>query len=188
VNKTDHFGLTTDVITIGSFFGAMAAAGSRGATTGSEGGPLGALALGGAAAILVSGGLALKELSKAVDASNNLSEIEAASEEVAKAIARKLAERIALCEATHQAYDKLDCKSCKDCTPCDEAVVNLACWTSKLTLRGKYLSMKCDYVLAGSLIRGSSLAEAGHIQALAEQSSAASKCGKRVATCLGAIP
>ena len=181
VNQMDILGLDASAATIGtgSFFGSMALAGSRGAATGSRGGPFGAVALAGASAILTSGAMAIQELSDAIDSSERLDEAEAASMELAKVIAKKLAERISLCEAIHQAYDSMKCKKCSKCTPCDQAVVNSACWASKLALRGRYLTMKCDNVLAGSI------AEEGHIQALAEQSKAASDCGARVAKCLG---
>ena len=183
VNRLDYLGLSEEALALGVGVGALAGSGGGTATLLTAAPYL--IPAAGAAGIVILTPQTITAVSEAIDASRGLREAEQASLQLAATLARKLAERIALCEAIHQMYDTMKCKKCSKCTPCPEAMINAACWTQKLTLRGRYLTMKCDYVLQGSIDRGSSVAEDGHIQALAEQSASAAKCGARVAKCLG---
>jgi hypothetical protein len=81
-----------------------------------------------------------------------------------KAAAKELRDKIAECEAIYLAYDALKstCRSCKSTDTAAERATKIACLTALLAGRKKYLEKKCDYVLAGSIARGSAIAERGH--------------------------
>lgn len=95
-------------------------------------------------------------------------EQEAAQKAAAKRLEKELAEKelkkkIAECEAIHAAYKALgNCPSCKATDTRTERAAKIACLTALLAGRRKYLKERCDYVLAGSLARGSTDAERGH--------------------------
>jgi RHS repeat-associated protein len=86
---------------------------------------------------------------------------------------------IARCELINQSYKNLEltCKSCanQNCTP-EDAAANCACWAGVVQMRRKYLRMHCDYILPGSIARGSKKAEHGHNVQLANKIMARNMC------------
>lgn len=82
----------------------------------------------------------------------------AEKEAAEKALQRKIAE----CEAIWASYKALNCPSCKDSDTAAERVAKIACLTALIAGRRQYLKEKCDYVLPGSVARGSAKAEKGH--------------------------
>jgi RHS repeat-associated protein len=76
--------------------------------------------------------------------------------------ARQLAIKIAECTAIHASYSKLNCQGCGKCMYREEAAKNAVCLTAEIAGRELYLKKKCDYVLPGSIARGSARAESGH--------------------------
>lgn len=86
-----------------------------------------------------------------------------AAEKLEKEAAEKaLKDKIAKCEAIWAAYKALECPSCKGTDTAAERATKIACLTALLAGRREYLKEKCDYVLAGSIARGSAIAERGH--------------------------
>ncbi|MEP0916980.1 DUF4157 domain-containing protein [Leptolyngbya sp. DQ-M1] len=86
-----------------------------------------------------------------------------AAEKLEKEAAQKaLEKKIAECEGIHASYKALKCSSCKPTDTRAERLAKIACLTALLAGRRKYLQEKCDYVLAGSIARGSAVAERGH--------------------------
>lgn len=82
----------------------------------------------------------------------------------AAAAAAELARRIAECEAIHRAYKALgNCRACKRTDTAAERAAKIACLTAVIAGRRNYLSKRCDYILPGSIARGSAIAERGHI-------------------------
>jgi hypothetical protein len=96
-------------------------------------------------------------------------EKEAAQKLEREAAEKALKKKIAECEAIWAAYKALgECRKClKSDTPAERAL-KVACITGVLAGRRKYLKEKCDYVLAGSIAKGSANAEKGHEQAAAQ--------------------
>jgi RHS repeat-associated protein len=92
--------------------------------------------------------------------------------------ARQKAQKIARCIAIHALYDKQQ-KTCLGCitqsTPAF-ADKHCKCWSAVVAGRSLYLALKCDYILPGSIARGSAIAEAGHKKQLASVSAAAATC------------
>lgn len=86
--------------------------------------------------------------------------------------------RILQCQLVHAAY-KAAGKKCRSCSPtmtkC-QLLQNAACFSSEVAIRARYLSMKCDYILPGSIARGSKVAEKGHIMEMSQKSAAAAAC------------
>lgn len=80
------------------------------------------------------------------------------------AAAAELARRIAECEAIHRAYKALgNCRACRRTDTAAERAAKIACLTAVIAGRRNYLSKRCDYILPGSIARGSAIAERGHI-------------------------
>lgn len=81
----------------------------------------------------------------------------AAARAAAAAAAKKAAKKIAECEAIHQAYKAVEknCRGCNANTPGAEANKQCACWSAVLAGRSLYIMKKCDYILPGSIARGS---------------------------------
>lgn len=104
------------------------------------------------------------------------------------AMAQAFLKKVAQCTATWAAYKALNCKGCDGCKTKEEAAVNATCLTAEIAGRAAYLKMKCDYVLAGSIARGSKKAEAGHQTELANKTKALAKCTAKVATLPSATP
>lgn len=77
-----------------------------------------------------------------------------------------------------------ECRGCKGVTSAAEAIGNAACWFIVAALRSAYLELKCDYLLDGSITRGSKIAEKGHQEALSNAVSAAAKCMAKTAELL----
>ncbi len=73
------------------------------------------------------------------------------------------------------------CRSCDTCTTRAEAEANAACFTAEIAGRTLYLKLGCDYVLAGSIARGSRNAEVNHETELANKARALAKCVAKAA-------
>ena len=83
------------------------------------------------------------------------------------------------CELIHQSYKHLESNVCRRCGgDCDptEAAANCACWASVVQLRKNYLKGKCDYILPGSIAKGSKKAEQSHNFELTKTIQARNKC------------
>ena len=104
------------------------------------------------------------------------------------ALAQAFLKKNAECLATWTAYKALKCKGCDGCKTKAEAAANAACLTLEVAGRAAYLKLRCDYVLAGSIARGSKKAEAGHRIELANKTKALAKCTAKVATLPGPTP
>jgi hypothetical protein len=78
----------------------------------------------------------------------------------------------------HLGYKVTKCKSCisKPCHTKAEALERAACFAAEVAGRTLYLAERCDYVLPGSIARGSAAAEKGHVQKLADISIALANC------------
>lgn len=102
---------------------------------------------------------------------------EAAEKAAKEAAEKELSQKIAECEAIHALYKVLgNCRSCtRDDTPVERAD-KIACITVVLAGRRKYLAERCDYVLPGSIARGSAVAEKGHWQQVAQFVKMLEKC------------
>ena len=83
---------------------------------------------------------------------------------------------IAKCEAIWAAYKALKCKGCKGCVTKDEAKERAACLTAETAGRALYLKRNCDYILPGSIAKGSKLAEKNHRTELANKTRALATC------------
>ncbi len=94
------------------------------------------------------------------------------------AAAREFLAKDARCVAVHAAYKAAgaNCRSCNTCTTRAQAEANAACFTAEIAGRTLYLKLGCDYVLAGSIARGSAAAAAGHRAQLAAKAAALAKC------------
>ena len=83
------------------------------------------------------------------------------------------------CELIHQSYKHLESNVCRRCGgDCDptEAAANCACWAPVVQLRKNYLKGKCDYILPGSIAKGSKKAEQSHNFELTKTIQARNKC------------
>jgi hypothetical protein len=95
-------------------------------------------------------------------------------------LAEEKAKKIIKCELIHFQYDKVE-EKCRKCVPESDPlhkINNCVCWSAVAAGRSLYLSMKCDYVLPGSLSKpgGAKEAEKGHKKRLAEVSATVVKC------------
>jgi hypothetical protein len=102
---------------------------------------------------------------------------EAAEKAEKEAKEKALKKKIAECEAIHATYKAGG--ACRGCTANDtpaERAAKIACITLVLEGRRRYLAEKCDYVLAGSIARGSATAEAGHITQVEQLAKMLAKC------------
>lgn len=114
-------------------------------------------------------------------ASGDVAQVEAilagmSEDDAGYALARAWLKKVAECDAIHAAYDALKCKSCNACTSRAEVLKNAACLTAEAAGRKKYLDLKCDYCLAGSIARGSATAEKGHQMQYAQVLAQLAKC------------
>ena len=84
--------------------------------------------------------------------------------------------KLAKCVMLHRAYDKLNCAGCRGiCSP-QEAKRRMGCLATEIAARSAYLAARCDYVLNGSKIRGSKIAERGHRREVMEKMQALNVC------------
>lgn len=86
---------------------------------------------------------------------------------------------VAKCEATHSAYKALKCQGCDCNTTKRQAMINASCLGGEVLLRKRYIQMKCDYKLPGSIKRGSKAAEAGHKAEIMQKGIAIGRCWNR---------
>jgi RHS repeat-associated protein len=108
--------------------------------------------------------------------------IAGAAKKFIKKFAQKwVKKKIAKCQAIHAAYKALNCKGCGGATTRAEVQKNIACLTAETAGRASYLKKKCDYVLPGSIGRGSKKAEKGHQTELANKTRALAKCVAKLA-------
>jgi hypothetical protein len=63
----------------------------------------------------------------------------------------------------------------------EEALTRAEILAQEVFLRGRYLSYRCDYFLAGSIARGSALAEAGHREQYAGKLESLTTCLEKAA-------
>lgn len=89
---------------------------------------------------------------------------------------QKKAAQITKCSAIHSSYKSLGCKGCKGVKCPDEAQKRAACLAAEVAGRSLWLSNRCDYVMAGSIARGSKTAESGHRAQLKEKAAALARC------------
>ncbi|MEO8108809.1 MAG: DUF4157 domain-containing protein [Ginsengibacter sp.] len=116
-----------------------------------------------AAATITIGGVAYRTAQEAVDAAK------AAGAAAAAAAATVAAAKIAECEAIHAFYSSLaDCVRCRPTDTAAERAAKILCIETILALRYLYLSKGCDYILPGSIARGSQDAANGHWQQVAQ--------------------
>jgi hypothetical protein len=103
---------------------------------------------------------------------------EEAAEKAAKEAAEKeLKRRIAECEAIWASYKLLgNCRGCSKTDSLAERAAKIACITAVLAGRRRYLAERCDYVLPGSIARGSADAERGHGIAVTQLVQMLAKC------------
>ncbi|HEY4640009.1 MAG TPA: DUF4157 domain-containing protein [Thermoanaerobaculia bacterium] len=94
----------------------------------------------------------------------------------------KLAGTVTECEALYAAYKTIGpCGSCKNATSKTEIAAVIACLTAEIAGREAYLKKKCDYVLPGSIGRGSAIAERGHKQQRDQLLVVLAKCTAKLA-------
>lgn len=95
----------------------------------------------------------------------------------------------AQCLAVHATYKNLNCRGCGgDCVTKEDAMTRAACLTAEVAGRTTYLALRCDYVLAGSILRGSAIAENGHRIQLAAKIAGLAKCTNKIAILPSIIP
>ncbi|WP_206207927.1 RHS repeat protein [Ahniella affigens] len=108
-----------------------------------------------------------------------------AARKAAEKMMREYGKRLATCMAAYTAYSRLEgwppgsggvCKRCTKDMACDDASANCACWATAVQLRKKYLKLKCDYVMPGSISKGSKNQEQKHRAALYTPSGARKWC------------
>ena len=80
------------------------------------------------------------------------------------------------CESIYVAYKSLKCSGCKNCIFRRNFPKNTACLALEVSGRSRYLSMKCDYYLPGSIMRGTARSLRGHIEELLVKSKALATC------------
>jgi len=122
------------------------------------------------AACLCCGGLAKKAIQKAATKLAN----------------RRLKKKIVTCLAIYAEYKAAEkaAAGCKPGLPCAAYTLLVAARTSEVAGRTAYLAAKCDYVLPGSIAKGSKKAEKNHEIELANKTQALAKCiGYQVAAC-----
>jgi RHS repeat-associated protein len=130
-------------------------------------------------------GIALEEAIAAGDVAEVETILDAAEgvlSESREAAARDFLAQVAECETIYAEYDAMG-KTCRKCTSCmsmAEIIRNAQCFAFEIAGREAYLDAECDYVLAGSIARGSASAESGHIKELAEKTAAMLKCTDKI--------
>ncbi len=90
----------------------------------------------------------------------------------------ELNKKIAECIAIHTAYKALEetCSSCKGTDTPTERAIKIACLTAVKVGRENYLKKNCDFILPGSIGRGSDKAKQGHETQLAQFIKRLEKC------------
>jgi RHS repeat-associated protein len=86
------------------------------------------------------------------------------------------------CDSIHHSYKLLGCKGCEKVTTRKEAMANRNCLLLETAGRALYLRERCDYVLPGSIKRGSALAENGHRVQLHDKLKALATCELKART------
>lgn len=104
---------------------------------------------------------------------------------IAQYQARRKAQKILDCESVHRVYHALQCKSCTGISDPVELAKRAACFAAEIAGRRKYLDLRCDYYLPGSLAApgGSRSKEHSHKSELANKLRAAARCAELLATC-----
>jgi hypothetical protein len=80
---------------------------------------------------------------------------------------------------------KEECKRCKESMSLEELTANLRCFEKLAAGRAEWLDNGCDYIMEGSIAKGSEKAERGHRQALEAARNAAKKCAEHIAGSAG---
>ena len=86
------------------------------------------------------------------------------------------AAQIAACEGVYNAYKGMTCTRCEKCDSKIVLISKIACWSTLSALRSEYLSRGCDYILQGSINKGSKQAEDGHTDQLVAVNNALHRC------------
>jgi hypothetical protein len=68
----------------------------------------------------------------------------------------------AKCLSIWYSYHRLNCLACLLCESRSSCLKKSRCFTAEIGLRNKYLKMKCDWILPGSISVGSAKKEADH--------------------------
>ena len=113
-----------------------------------------------------------KKIKEAVERLLSFRKKQKAEEEARKA--REIAE----CEGLHTAYKAAEkaCRACKGTDTPEERAAKIACIGPAQAGRATYLRKKCDFILPGSIARGSKVAEDGHKEALVNVGNMLAKC------------
>jgi len=123
-------------------------------------------------------GAAEKEVREAADQA-----AKKAADEAAEKAAKEQADKIVECKAIHTAYKALGtAQGCKKSTTQADARAKIAVLTAVIAGRTSYLAKRCDYILAGSIKRGSATAERGHNEQLTGLTGALNKCLAKLPT------
>jgi len=75
----------------------------------------------------------------------------------------KVDPRVLECDLLWQSYKDYTCEACKHTDKPSERRLKRGCWVAVALLRRKYLDMRCDYILPGSIAKGSAAKERAHI-------------------------
>ena len=141
-----------------------------------------AVAKGEKAAVKAEGEAAQTTVKTEKEAAKVVEKGEAASAKKTDKAARSQARRdarIVNCEAIWVAYNALKgCKKCKGTDNVDDRAEKIACITALMVARKAYLKEKCDYILAGSIAKGSKKAERGHLDQVDQLDTMLRECAR----------
>jgi hypothetical protein len=90
------------------------------------------------------------------------------------------------CEELYNKYkydnygNRIECPSCLRLQTIPQCISSLVCFTRIAGLRQKYIMLKCDYYLDGSIRVGSKTQEDGHIQELNKVFKAMENCSDKI--------
>lgn len=108
--------------------------------------------------------------------------------ELAKQAARKLAARVAACEATYAAYANMKCPKCLPTDSEETLLVKIACVTGLINLRSRYISLGCDFVpgfTTNKRLEDQLDAQDGHVDQLNNKLNQLKNCAGLLANCAG---
>jgi len=106
--------------------------------------------------------------------------IEATTRGIGTDESKKLAGRFVSCMSVYSGCRLTGdgCRGCDSKTPQAVACAMHACFATETAGRAAYLRMRCDYILPGSIRRGSRENESGHQRELVEKTTAMINCGR----------
>ena len=97
---------------------------------------------------------------------------------------KEFQKKLYTCVSIYKLYKSFKCSGCskgKLCFTREEAAIRAACLSSEIALRERYVLLKCDYVLLGSVRAGSKRKEINHRIEIANKSRALMKCLEKAA-------